>query len=587
MRSIRLALIVYFLLLLGLALGAVSVPAYRHSRKLLEENEKARGALLESVHQSDCRKVNETLDQQLIHRAELLADRAVMQFKGTPMLAVRYVTPLRALTAALDPNSALSTAFWVGHSTHSQCVQSIQRQLATEIQFPEKLPEPEETDGEYFQINNEWGANAWRSESLQALGDSSFPFDPETFRQTPQYEPKLDEIDLGGLHLRRVMFKAPISRFSIPFVPHPPGHRPKKPDLAKKPDLGVRSARAILIQVGAPTLERDAKLAALAADKEKALAAMKTETANDLAYLFNLFVVVGLATFAMCIAGAFLLVRAGLSPLHRLSIAVSKVSAKDFRLPFEERNLPSELRPIVDRLCQTLELLKRAFAREKQAAADISHELRTPLAALLTTTEVGLRKDRTAEEYRELLTDCHSAGQHMSKLVERLLALARLDAGVDQLRYQSTNVNLLAEECVDMVRPLAEARGLKLQVHRNGPVQVHVDADKVREILNNLLHNAIEYNRPRGQVDLTVVQEDGRLRLKVADTGVGIAPDVRERIFERFYRADASRQATGLHAGLGLAIVKGYVDLMGGSVTVDSSMGRGSTFQLELPVRKN
>jgi signal transduction histidine kinase len=579
MRSIRLALVVYFLLLLGLVLGAVSVPAYRHSRKLLEENEKARSALLESLYQNDCRKVNETLDQQLIHRAELLADRAVMQFKGTPMLAVRYVTPLRALAAAIDPNSALPTAFWVGQDTRNGCVQCIQRQLVTEIKFPEKLPDPEETNGEYFQINNEWGTRAWRSESLQALGDSSFPFDQETFRQTPQYDPKLDEIDLGGLHLRRVIFKAPISRFSLPFFPRHPGH-------GKKPDPGVHSARAILIQVGAPTAERDARLAALEADKDNALAGIKTEAANDLAHLFNLFVLVGLATFAMCLAGGFLLVRAGLSPLHRLSVAVSKVSAKDFRLPFEERHLPSELRPIVDRLCQTLELLKRAFAREKQAAADISHELRTPLAALLTTTEVGLRKERTPEEYRELLTDCHSAGQQMSHLVERLLALARLDAGVDQLRYQSTNVNLLAEECAEMVRPLAEARGLKLQVHRNGPVQVHVDADKLREILNNLLHNAIDYNRPHGQVDMTVVQENGRLRLKVADTGIGIAPDVRERIFERFYRADVSREATGLHAGLGLAIVKGYVDLMGGTITVDSAIGQGSTFQLELPVRK-
>src|SRR5262249_34955461 len=156
----------------------------------------------------------------------------------------------------------------------------------------------------------------------------------------------------------------------------------------------------------------------------------------------------------------------GLLPLRRLSYAVSRVSPKDFRLPFDEPHLPGELRPIVDHLNQTLEMLKRAFAREKQAAADISHELRTPLAALLTTIDVALRKPRSPEEYRELLEDCRASGQQMNQLVERLLALARLDAGVDLLRPQQVDVAMLADQCVSLVRPLAEARGLSLEVQR-------------------------------------------------------------------------------------------------------------------------
>ena len=223
-------------------------------------------------------------------------------------------------------------------------------------------------------------------------------------------------------------------------------------------------------------------------------------------------------------------------------------------------------------------MLKRAFAREKQAAADISHELRTPLAALLTTLDVGLRKSRPPEEYRELLADCRAAGQQMSQLVERLLALARLDAGVDTLRPQRIDAAALAEQCATLVRPLAEARDLQLKVVRNGPVPVHTDPDKLREVVTNLLHNAIEYNRPRGSVELSVSQENGHLCLEVRDTGIGIKPEAREQIFERFYRADSSRHAEGLHAGLGLAIVKGYVDLMGGSISVESQEGQGSTF---------
>jgi signal transduction histidine kinase len=245
--------------------------------------------------------------------------------------------------------------------------------------------------------------------------------------------------------------------------------------------------------------------------------------------------------------------------------------------------LPSELDPIAKRLTETLELLKRAFAREKQAAADISHELRTPLAALLTTIDVALLKPRKPEEYREVLQDCRASGQQMNQLVERLLALARLDAGVDTLRPRQVDVSDLAEQCAALVRPLADARGLELRVHRNGDAPIKADPDKLREVITNLLHNAIQYNRPHGSVELSVARGKGFLEVAVQDTGIGISAEARGRIFERFFRADPSRSADGLHAGLGLAIVKGYVDLMGGSITVESSEGKGSTFRLRLP----
>src|SRR5262249_58240185 len=121
-------------------------------------------------------------------------------------------------------------------------------------------------------------------------------------------------------------------------------------------------------------------------------------------------------------------------------------SARDFRLEFDNKRTPHELTPIAERLAETLDQLKRAFAREKQAAADISHELRTPLAALLTTVDVALRKPRSSEVYREALEDCRSSGQTMNQLVERLLALARLDAGVDMLRPQAVDAAELPEQ---------------------------------------------------------------------------------------------------------------------------------------------
>ncbi len=124
---------------------------------------------------------------------------------------------------------------------------------------------------------------------------------------------------------------------------------------------------------------------------------------------------------------------------------------------------------------------------------------------------------------------------------------------------------------------------MTLAVHPVPTLPVEGDPDKLREVLNNLLHNAIQYNRPNGRIDLRVEQEEDRVCMEVRDTGIGISPDARSQIFERFYRADRSRGGDGLHAGLGLALVKEYVDLMGGRIDVESEEGQGSTFRVWLP----
>ena len=313
------------------------------------------------------------------------------------------------------------------------------------------------------------------------------------------------------------------------------------------------------------------------------MASLDAEINADLRRLRSRLLVISFCTLVGIALGSYFLVLLGLVPLQQMSHAVSQISEKDFRLNVDQAKLPQELQPIASRLTQMLDQLRRAFDREKQAAADISHELRTPLSALLTTIEVALRRPRKVEEYQEILDECRSSGRHMYQMVERLLALARLDAGVIHFKPREVDLADVAKQCVDMVRPLAEARGLKLRVRLDPPVAFTTDPDKVREVLINLLHNAIEYNRPDGAVELHIgARANGDLRLEVRDTGIGIAPEAKLHLFERFYRADPSRHADTPHAGLGLAIVKSYVDLMGGRIGVDSS-DRGSTFFIDLP----
>jgi heavy metal sensor kinase len=483
--------------------------------------------------------------------------------------------------------------------------------LATKIHFDEDVLLPRASENsvkEYFQINSQ-GGTTWRSSSLE---DQSFPVNFAVFSPAvPFFEVKLDDHLLpSGSTVRRVSIKVPITHTKTSFPALPPrfaGGNAPRPDGQSRPPEGRNSGRrgqganqegpprprptepierftpAFFIQCACETSNRDEALTALTVQFHDEAAQHDADAQETLAALRQRLLYVSLVTFAATVIGGCWLVGLGLSPLRRLSDAVSKVSEKDFRLHVDEQRMPGELQPIVGRLEQTFDLLKRAFAREKQAAADISHELRTPLAALMTTIELALRKQRTPDEYREMLKECHLSGQHMSQLVEHLLSLARLDAGVDQLRPQQVDVAELAEQCAALVRPLAEARNLRLAVHCHRPAQMQGDPNKLREVVTNLLHNAIEYNRPDGSIDLDVGRENGTLHVEVRDTGIGIEPKAREHIFERFYRADPSRHAEGLHAGLGLAIVKGYVDLMGGKIAVQSSEGEGSTFRVELP----
>lgn len=608
MKSIRVSLVLCFLVLLAVSLGAVSALVYRTTRATLLEKKKARQDLLATQHNERVQDLRARLDRDLLSHARSLANLAQHAQSMSAWGAVPSLQPfgLAGLSAGGGPFGYVQAPFWINQwvgGFFNRVTPRLHEMLVMDIQFSEFPPLHAEDadDSSYFQVNTEWGS-AWRS---QSMGEHTLPFDPQVFPATEVLDWHFDDTQLaGGVRVRRVVLKAP-SRFRwIPSRPPNQGSdrgrtgsngnpgrsrttpsRPASPAQADRTRMPQPPPPALYIQCASSIRQRDAAIRASRAALTEELEELDAESDQTLASLRGHLWLIGLATFGATALGGLWLVHLGLRPLKRLSEAVSEVSEKDFRLPLEETELPRELRPIAARLAQTLDLLQRAFAREKQAAADISHDLRTPLAALLTTTEVALRKTRTAEEYREILQDCRATGQQMNQLVERTLSLARLDAGADNLRSREVDVTALTEQCAAVVRPLAEARGLTLRIHGQGPVCAMVDPDKLREVLTNLLHNAIEYNQPDGSVDVKVERENGHLHLEVQDTGIGIPPEARAHIFERFYRADPSRRADGLHAGLGLAIVKGYVDLMGGTIQVESAVARGSRFSIQLPVR--
>lgn len=601
MRSIRLSLIVYFLILLGFGLGAVCGLFYYTTSLTLDQKEESTRQLFVKEFQTKCSMAQAELDKQLLHQARVLSGR-------TRSSSVFYepFLPLGALAAHTLPQGHLTVPLWVAEGFHPPLAFRLNRIRSYNI-FLEGPHDELEDDPQYFQLfRGDNGRMMISSDSLE----KGFEFAlNEEVRAAELFVERTDTVEVNGKKLRRVTFKGnvpkslagsfPIKLFWTPGRLEKGMFRPSGPRPPTMEGPGEKGSHKFfpppssIIENPAPTFflvaatdqePLEKKFAGFQKELDGHLENLGEETREALNNLQGQLFLIALATFFGVGLGGFLLLLLGLRPLRRLSEAVSQVSEKDFQLNVGKAPLPVELQPIADRIKETLQLLEKAFAREKQASADISHELRTPLAALLTNLEVTLRKNRTPEQYREVLAECQESGRQMYHLVERLLSLARLDAGADRVRVQEVDLSHLARQCANLVKPLAENRGLTLKVHAEHSVGLDTDPDKVREILTNLLHNAIEYNRPQGSIDLSVARNNGHVELTVRDTGIGISPKAREHIFERFYRADPSRHADTPHAGLGLSIVKSYVDLMGGKIDVESSEA-GSTFTISLPAK--
>jgi heavy metal sensor kinase len=620
-RSIRLSLVVYFLALLGLALGVASWLVYRSAQDTLADKQTATLQLVETRYQARRQAAQESLDNLLLQQALALAGRVQIEVDWSST-GYRPLHVLGFLTAPGVPHGPLTTLPWLCQmpqrfsprnpappSPSTLVAWEIWKLGLTSVKLNDSellLPSGVFEDGLYYQIDsNEPLAKPLRSESL---ADRAFP-SPEAFAEDRAFYWEPDTIELWpGEEVRRVRVKASSARRRFvrsprfgggnpsTFIgpPAPSGSanggsgnpNPSGPPRAEPPR--PRDPLYLTLQVATPTDALNARLEELLIEREEELDTVRAETEMALARLrTRLFSIAGI-TFVATISGTLMLVWMGLLPLHRLSEAVSKVTPRDFSLPVDDTKLPTELRPIADKLVGTLAALKQAFAREKQALGDISHELRTPLAAILMTTELALRKPRKEEEYREMLGDCRTSAEQMNQIIERMLTLARLDAGAAQLRTQPVDVGNLASQCAAVVRPLAEAAGLTLTVdspRRSREAELATDPDKLREVINNLLHNAVQYNRPHGKIHLSVARENGHVRVEVEDTGIGIESEQVEHIFERFYRADPSRHNDGLNAGLGLAIVREYVELLSGTIRVESQPGQGTRFRVELPVR--
>ena len=292
--------------------------------------------------------------------------------------------------------------------------------------------------------------------------------------------------------------------------------------------------------------------------------------------------VVGGLVLLFGIAGGGWLVSRAIRPVEEISATAVKISAGDLSQRINVAETESELGQLAAVLNSTFARLETAFAQQKQFAADAAHELRTPVTVILTQTQMALARERDAAGYKQTVEACQRAAQRMRKLIESLLELARFDAGQEVLKRMDFDFGKTVSDSVELVQPLAGERGVKI-FSELAPMTVTGDAERLAQVVTNLLTNAIQYNRSGGEVRITLARQSDLAVLTVADTGQGIAPENLPRVFERFYRADASRTGAD-NAGLGLSICKAIVEAHGGTLEVASEQNRGTTFIVRLPV---
>jgi signal transduction histidine kinase len=270
------------------------------------------------------------------------------------------------------------------------------------------------------------------------------------------------------------------------------------------------------------------------------------------------------------------------------AVTATKRGAYDFLAkPFTPDELKSVIRKAAARIVLAREA--RKLAREKrqvrfQFISMLAHELKAPLAAIQGYVEI-VRNRQAGDDpaaYEHMLDRCLIRTQGMSKLIYDLLDLTRIESGQKTRNLAALDVREVASVAIEAVAPEAAERNITIDLQIGGPVPMVADREEIEIILNNLLSNAVKYNRPQGRIEVKARLEEDKVALSVADTGIGMTKEERERIFADFVRIKSSKTRDILGSGLGLSIVKKLVLLYDGKIDVESEPDAGSTFTVTL-----
>jgi signal transduction histidine kinase len=328
--------------------------------------------------------------------------------------------------------------------------------------------------------------------------------------------------------------------------------------------LEVASARLLdgtVFQVGRTTSRRD-----IVTDRYREAGVL----------LFAVVLLVGLG-------GGWVLTRRALQPVRELRTTIMRIlqtGRTSERVATQGTHDPlDEIGTLVNRMLDRIDGLVQGM---RSTLDTVAHDLRTPLTRLRGNAEMALQSARSNDEYREALAGCVEEADRVRTMLDALMDLAEAETGTMRLRRDPVRLDEVLHDAVDLYEELSEDKGLTLSLRIDPDVStITGDRARLRQVFANLLDNAIKYTPPPGRVSVTARQRDDGAEVTVEDTGPGIAPHDRERIWDRLYRADQSRSKRGL--GIGLSLVRAIVEAHRGRAAVESDVGRGSRFIVWLP----
>lgn len=366
-----------------------------------------------------------------------------------------------------------------------------------------------------------------------------------------------------------VIFATPNAEFALDLVSASATQNPYRPMLWT---LGGRTYRAIAAEL--PTgINADVKV----------FVAVATDIAHHQSYMRSF-----LQTLWLFVAGAAALTgvlgwaaaKRGLAPLRAMREQTQAVTAQQLshRLPVE--SAPLELAELAQSLNEMLARLEEAFRRLSDFSSDIAHELRTPVSNLMTQTQVALSRARNADEYRDILESNAEEFEHMGRMISDMLLLAKAENGLVVPNRETIHLAKEVRVLFDYYDAVAEEKGLHLTLEGDG--EVSADRLMLRRALGNLLSNAVRHSTPKTTVRVNISTGPEAISIAMENTGDTISREYLERVFDRFFRVDPSRQRSSEGTGLGLAITKSIVLAHGGTISVASIDGV-TTFTINLP----
>ncbi|HEX9022554.1 MAG TPA: ATP-binding protein [Geobacteraceae bacterium] len=292
-------------------------------------------------------------------------------------------------------------------------------------------------------------------------------------------------------------------------------------------------------------------------------------------------ITIPLSIIFLCLI-AWWVVRSSLQPIKEFSTTIETITHKNLTERIDAESLVNELTILAGSFNALLDRLHHLFEGQRRLLADASHQLKTPLSVIRTECDVALQRERSTGEYTEALRTIHSYSGNMARLINNLLSLARIDAGLISAEAAPVSLRDCVDEAVRMTMQQAEERGVRITHGIDGALCVTGSRIGLAEAFQNLIENGVRYNRQGGTVTVNTAKEGAKAVVTVTDTGLGIKDTDQARIFERFFRAEEVRRIDG--TGLGLSIVKSVVSAHGGEISVQSEPGKGSRFVVRLPL---